>query len=113
MIFRQYLQDVENAAKGFLALGLEPHHGVGIMSPNVPEWFISSNASIFAGGLVCGIYTTTSPENVTYISNHVPLNILIMEDKQMLKKTLNGRTVKEAFPTVKKIRKYSSITSEF
>ena len=42
-------------------LGLTPLHGVGIMAHNHPNWFVSSLASIFAGGLSCGIYTTNSP----------------------------------------------------
>ena len=44
--------------RGFLRLGLERQSAVGIMGANCPEWFISSVAAIFAGGLSCGVYTT-------------------------------------------------------
>jgi long-chain-fatty-acid--CoA ligase ACSBG len=43
------LNDVRTAAKGFIALGLEPFHSVCILGFNAPEWFISDLAAIFAG----------------------------------------------------------------
>ena len=73
------------------------------MGPNMPEWFLSSVGAIFAGGLVCGIYNTTSPENVTYIAKHAPLNILVLEDNELLQQILNGKTLHDAFPSVKKV----------
>lgn len=86
---RQYLEDITSVAKGFLSLGLEPHHSVCILGFNSPEWlliiisiiliiiinitintitmmvrFISHIAGMVAGGLSTGIYTTNSPEAV-------------------------------------------------
>jgi long-subunit acyl-CoA synthetase (AMP-forming) len=37
------------------------------------------------------------------MSNHAPLQILLVEDTAMLGTILNGRSISEAFPTVKKI----------
>ena len=54
-------------AKGFLALGLSPFGGVGILTPNCPEWFFSGLGAVFAGGLSVGVYNTSSPEMVSYI----------------------------------------------
>ena len=47
--YKDYLNDVRTAAKGFIFLGLEPFHSVGIMGFNAPEWFISDIGAIFAG----------------------------------------------------------------
>ena len=44
--FRQYYNDVTRAAKSMIKLGVEPHHGVGIIGFNAPEWSISYMASI-------------------------------------------------------------------
>ena len=41
----RYHQEVEDAAKGFIALGLEPSHAVGIMASNSPEWWEQKSAS--------------------------------------------------------------------
>ena len=38
--FKDYYEDVKKAAKSMIALGLEPHYGVGILGFNSPEWFI-------------------------------------------------------------------------
>ena len=56
------------------------------MGANCPEWFISSVASIFAGGLACGIYTTNSPDIVSYMSTHAPFNIMVVQVAAQLNK---------------------------
>ena len=102
--YRDYLRDIKIAALGFHKLGLERRAAIGIMSANCPEWFITSLGSIYAGGLICGIYTTNSPESVAYIANHAPLNILVLEDADMLRRILTGKNnIREAWPSVKKV----------
>jgi long-chain-fatty-acid--CoA ligase ACSBG len=39
--YNQYSQDVIKAAKSMIKIGLDPHHGAGILGFNSPEWFIS------------------------------------------------------------------------
>lgn len=46
---REYQQNVLRTAKMFLQLGLEPHHSVGVLAFNSPEWFYSSLAAVHAG----------------------------------------------------------------
>ncbi len=54
-------------------------------------------------GYSLGIYVSSSGKMVSYLSNHTPFDLLLVEDEDMLKTILANRTVKEAFPTVKKI----------
>ena len=54
---------MESAAKGFIKLGLQPRHGVGILGFNAPEWFMADLATVFAGGMAAGIYPTRSTED--------------------------------------------------
>lgn len=82
---------------------LSRFNGVGIMGSNGPEWFLSGQGAIFAGGVSVGIYATNSPELVSYIANHAPLNLLCIENLPLLDRVLAGRTMREAFPTVKKV----------
>ena len=35
---KRYYEEVIDAAKGFIALGLRPGFGVGIMAPSSPQW---------------------------------------------------------------------------
>lgn len=44
--YREYSDTVTAVAKSMLHLGLEPHHGVGILGFNSPEWFFSYMGSI-------------------------------------------------------------------
>ena len=87
--YNEYFQNAEKAAKSFISLGLQPMNGVGIMGNNCPEWFLCSIGAIFAGGLSCGIYTTNSPQTVSYIAQHAPLDVLVFEDPDMLNYMLN------------------------
>ena len=92
---------IKSAAKGFIALGLKETHAVAIMAANCPEWFATSYASVFAGGLPCGIYTTSSPDITSYICQNASADILILDDLDMLIKIINGRgTISNAFPGI-------------
>ena len=74
------------------------------MAPNCPEWYLSSWASMFAGGLSAGIYYTNSPDVVSYITNHASTDILVLENLQLLVKVLDGKSsILEAFPDVKHV----------
>lgn len=101
--FEQYYHDVQMTAKAFLAMGLGPKEGVGILANNCPEWMISSVASIVSGGLSCGMYTTSTSQTVQYISNNVPLTILVVENQIFLDNILRGRDRAEVLPSVKKV----------
>ena len=53
---------------------------------NAPEWHISNIASVLAGGLACGLYTTSSPEALAYKVTHSRADILVIEDGEQLDK---------------------------
>lgn len=53
---------------------------------NAPEWHISNIASVLAGGLACGLYTTSSPEALAYKVTHSRADILVIEDGEQLAK---------------------------
>ena len=102
--YQEYYEKIQTAAKAFIQLGLTESHAIGIMAPNCPEWYLSSWASVFSGGLSAGIYYTNSPDMVSYISNHAPTDILVLENLQLLMKILDGNpSIKEAFPDVKHV----------
>ena len=74
------------------------------MAGNCPEWFSAQYAAIFAGGIPCGIYPTSSPEIATYICENASADILMVDDLEMLTKIIDGRgTISNAFPGVKHV----------
>ena len=95
---------IQTAAKGFIALGLKESHAVAIMATNCPEWFASSYASIFAGGIPCGIYPTSSSDITSYICKNASADILILDDLNMLINIIDSRgSISNAFPDLKHV----------
>ena len=74
------------------------------MAPNCPEWFLSSWASIFAGGLSAGIYYTNAPDVVKYVTTHASTDVLVLENLSLLIKILDGKSsLLDALPDVKHV----------
>ncbi|ELW70681.1 Long-chain-fatty-acid--CoA ligase ACSBG1 [Tupaia chinensis] len=84
----QYYLLARKAAKAFLKLGLERAHSVAILGFNSPEWFFSAVGTVFAGGIVTGIYTTSSPEACQYIAHDCRANIIVVDTQKQLEKIL-------------------------
>lgn len=82
--YNEYYKESRIAAKAFIKLGLERFHSVGILGFNAPEWFISQNGAIFAGGFASGIYTTNSPEACKYIALNCRANFIVVEDEKQV-----------------------------
>ena len=88
MSWKEYGRRVRLAAAGLIALGL-PHDGtVCILSDNRPEWLINHVATMVTGGHTCGIYPTSSSEEIKYIVNHSDCRILFVENEEQLEKIL-------------------------
>ncbi|XP_036354981.1 long-chain-fatty-acid--CoA ligase ACSBG2 isoform X4 [Octopus sinensis] len=87
-----------------MKLGLEPHHGVGILGFNSPEWLISNLAAIYAAGISVGIYTTNTAEACAFVAKDSNTNIMIVENHQQLQKILE---VRDSLPDLKAIVVYS------
>jgi long-subunit acyl-CoA synthetase (AMP-forming) len=80
----EYRRLVRRAAKGFMALGLEPRGGVAIVGFNRPEWLVADLAAITAGGLPTGIYTTSTVDQYRYVADHCEAAALVVESPAYL-----------------------------
>ncbi|XP_053559034.1 long-chain-fatty-acid--CoA ligase ACSBG2 isoform X2 [Bombina bombina] len=107
--YKQYYEQCRTAAKGFIKLGLERFHGVGILGFNSAEWFISDVAAILAGGFAVGIYTTNSAEACHYVADNCEANILVVENHKQLQKILQ---VQDQLPHLKAIIQYKDELKE-
>ena len=85
-------------AKAFIKLGLKPHYAVDIIGFNAPEWNISALATIAAGGLSTGIYTTNSVDAVRYVAQHSRANIIVVDDQEQLDKI---EAIRDKLPDLK------------
>jgi long-subunit acyl-CoA synthetase (AMP-forming) len=86
LTWKDYDAHVRTTAKAFMALGLEAGKAVSILANNCPQWFISDLAAIFSGAIPGGIYTTSTPEQCHYITEHSEANIVVVEDAAQLAK---------------------------
>jgi long-chain acyl-CoA synthetase len=79
--WEEYVQQVQQAARAMMALGLEPGDVVCMLGFNRPEWVIGQLAAMMAGGVGAGIYATNSPQEVQYILNHSEAPLIILENE--------------------------------
>ncbi|XP_029909403.1 long-chain-fatty-acid--CoA ligase ACSBG1 [Myripristis murdjan] len=102
--FLEYYQSSRRAARSFLKLGLERFHGVAILGFNSAEWFFSAIGAIIAGGIMTGIYATSSPEACQYVASDSKANIIVVENQKQLDKILQ---IHDRLPHLKAIVQYS------
>ncbi|XP_070809871.1 long-chain-fatty-acid--CoA ligase ACSBG1 [Pituophis catenifer annectens] len=107
--FSEYYHLSRKAAKSFLKLGLERFHSVAILGFNSTEWFISAVGAVFAGGIVSGIYTTSSPEACHYIAHDCRANIVVVENQKQLDKIMQ---IWDRLPYLKAVVMYKDSVSE-
>lgn len=96
----EYHRNVMRAARGFMALGLEPGQAVSIIGFNCPQWVIADLAAIAAGGVPAGIYTTSSPELCAYVAAHCEARIVVAENAEQLAKF---QQVRDQLPALRAI----------
>ena len=89
--WREYADDIRQAGKALIALGIEPGDTVAILGFNRPEWTIFDLAAMSIGGVPAGIYTTSSPGEVQYIVDHAESAIVLVEDANQWQKLAQER----------------------
>jgi long-chain acyl-CoA synthetase len=86
--WKEYGKRVDLAAAGFLSWGLSPGDRVAILGENRPEWVICHIGAMMAGCASCGIYPTSSPEEIQYIVSHSEAKALFVENEEQVEKVL-------------------------
>lgn len=82
--WQDYGQQVRQAARALLSMGVQAGDAVSILSFNCPEWSISAYAAMSIGAIPVGIYWTSSTADIEYILNHCKAPVLIVEDASRL-----------------------------
>jgi long-subunit acyl-CoA synthetase (AMP-forming) len=98
--WKNYRDEVRLAARALIKLGVKPKEGVSIIGYNRPEWLVANLAAIYAGGIPAGIYTTSSPDQCQYVSDHCDASVVFVENAEQLEKY---KVVREQLPKVKAI----------
>lgn len=100
---KDFLEQVEDLAKGFIAVGISPGDAVAIMSRTRYEWALVDYALWFAGAVSVPIYETSAPAQIEWVlsdSNSVGLFVESTEHQKRFE------SIKSAVPSVKQIWKF-------
>jgi long-chain acyl-CoA synthetase len=86
--WRHYWEQVELAAHGLAALGVEPGDRVAIHSENRPEWLYADVAAVAVRAMTVGLYPTNPPAEVAYLLADSGAKVLVAEDQEQVDKAL-------------------------
>lgn len=86
--WEEYGDQVKVVAAGLLSFDLGPEDRVAILGDNCPEWLICHLGTMTAGGATCGVYPTSSPDQVAYVVGHSEASILFVENEEQVDKVL-------------------------
>jgi long-chain acyl-CoA synthetase len=84
--WHDYGEQVRQAARALLTLGVSPGDAVAILSFNRPEWSIMAFAAMSVGAVPVGIYWTSSTADIEYILNHCKAPVLLVEDADRMER---------------------------
>ena len=97
-----YRDEIRTVAAGLLQCGLKPGARIAIMGDVCIEYLLADLAATFIGAIPCGVYPTSSPEEVAYVLRLVGARIFVAEDQEHLDRLLDAEA-KETAPLVDKI----------
>lgn len=86
-----YRDEVRQAARALVALGVKEGDVVAVLGYNRPEWVIMDLAAMMVGASVAGIYFTSSPQDAAYIINHSQCEIVLAEKQEHFEKIAQQR----------------------
>ena len=86
-----YTAEIRQVGKALMELGVEHGDKTCILGFNRPEWNLFHIASMSIGAVPAGIYTTCSPEEVSYIVGHAETKVILVENKEQWDKVAAHR----------------------
>lgn len=89
--WKEFLQQVRQAAKALLALGVKPGDNVTILGFNRPEWTIVDLATMLIECAPAGIYTTNSASECKYIIENSGSSVILVENEHQWEKICSVR----------------------
>ena len=98
--WRDYWEQVELAAHGLLALGVEVGDRVSIHSEDRPEWVILDIATVAVRGITVGLYPTNPAAEVQYLLSDSGSRVHLAEDQEQADKLME---VIDTLPTLEKV----------
>ena len=86
-----YRDEVRQAARALVALGVKPGDAVAVLGYNRPEWVVMDLAAMMIGASVAGIYFTSSAQDAAYIINHAQCEVVLAEKEEHFQRIAKER----------------------
>jgi long-chain acyl-CoA synthetase len=86
--WNEYYERARSTGLGFLSLGIKKGQMVAILSENRLEWLYTDMGSLGIGACVIPVYPTLVSEEIEYILNNSESKVIVVENKNQLKKVL-------------------------
>ena len=96
LTWKVYREEIRRVAAGLLACGLKPGARIAIMGDVTIEYLLVDLAATCIGAIPCGIYPTSSPEEVAYVMRLVDARIFVAEDQEHLDRLLAAEASENA-----------------
>lgn len=100
LTWRDYVSGVSAVASALVDLGVRPGEPVGLIAENRVEWLMTDLGVLSAGAVTVAMYTTSSVEQVGYITGHSGARVLVVENEEQLDKALEVRAAVPALEHV-------------
>jgi len=81
-----FADEVRDAGRALMALGVATGDATSILGFNRPDWVIFNLATMAIGAASAGIYTTSSPVEAHYVTNHCEAKVILVENEAQLAK---------------------------
>jgi len=96
----EFYDQVRQAAKALIALGVAPGDKVNVLSYTNYRWVQTDFAVMAIGGCTVGIYQTLLPKDVRHIIDHSDAVLVFAEDQQQLAKL---REIRKEIPDIRRV----------
>lgn len=82
--YAEYYEQAYCFARAMVSTGITNRKCINIIGFNSPEWAISFLGAAISDCVPVGVYTTSGPEAVQYISNHSEAELIVVQDEELL-----------------------------
>jgi len=85
----EYGARVRESGASLIALGIKSGDRVAILGDNRPAWLVCHLATMSIGGVTCGVYPTSAPDQIAYVVGHSESRLLFVENEEQVDKVLS------------------------
>lgn len=108
---KDFIEKVNEISKGLIALGIQPHDKVGLISENRLEWNLMDFAIQQIGAVVVAIYPNISDQDYEFILNDAEINFCFVSSDQLFSRLEKLKPSVSTLKLIYTFNEYSHISN--